>query len=119
MKLIYSSEGAKRASISKHFQIGKPKLKVGGKKYVLPDDIEKCKVTSEQNEMTGGRMLLIILLAITIIGLLLAIPLYFAAKKKRVVMAFKAKDGHEFSVMASDNLETQILNKYSAIGAFG
>ena len=47
MKLIHSSEGAKRASISKHVQIGKPKIKIGGNKYVLPDDIEKSKVTQE------------------------------------------------------------------------
>ena len=43
--------------------IGKPKIKIGGKKYALPDDIEKSKVAQEKNEMTGGRLLVIILLA--------------------------------------------------------
>lgn len=118
MRLISSSEGAKRASISKSFVGGKHVIKVGKNKYKLPDDIEKTKVTQEQNEMTGGRMLLIIILAITIIGLILAIPLYFAGKKKRVVMAFKANDGHTFSVAASNNSEAQMLQQYSALGAF-
>lgn len=118
MKLINSSEGAKRASISKAFVGGKHALKVGKTKYKLPDDIAKTKVTQEQNEMTGGRMLLIILLGVTVIGLILAIPLYFVGKKKRVVMAFQANDGHTFSVAASNNNEASMLQHYSALGTF-
>jgi len=118
VNLISSSEGAKRASISRAFVGGKHVLKVGKTKYKLPDDIEKTKITQEQNEMTGGRMLLIILLGITVIGLILAIPLYFAGKKKRVVMAFKAKDGHTFSVAAANNSEANMLQQYSALGVF-
>ncbi|MEM1438274.1 MAG: hypothetical protein AAF680_00185 [Pseudomonadota bacterium] len=118
MQLVSSSEGAKRASISPTFVGGKHVLKVGGKKYKLPDDIEKTRITQEQNEMTGWRMLLIIILAITVVGILLAIPLYFAGKKKRVVMAIKAKDGHTFSVSASNNKESKMLQQYSGVGVF-
>jgi hypothetical protein len=115
MELITSSSGAKRASLTKTF-MGKDVLKVGKNKFELPNDISKVKVTQEQSEMTGWRMLLIILLAITIIGLILAIPLYFAGKKKRMVMALKAVNGETFSVATSDNNETKILSKYSSIG---
>ena len=118
MKLVSSSWGAKRASISKSFLGGKHVIKAGGKKIKLPDDIAKSTITHEQNEMTGGRMLLIIILAITIIGLILAIPLYFAGKKKRVVMAFKTIEGDTFSVVATTNAETKMLGQYSAIGTF-
>lgn len=118
MKLISSSEGAKRASISKAFIGGKHVIIVGKNEYRLPNDIEKAKVTQEQNEMTGGRMLLIIILGVTIVGLLLVIPLYFAGKKKRVVMAFKANDGHVFSVAAVNNTEAQMVQQYSPLGAF-
>ena len=103
MLLTSSSFKARRASIAKSFLGGKRVIKIGSHKYKLPDDIEKSKMTSEQNEMTGGRMFLIVILAVTIIGLILAIPLYFAGKKKRVVMAFKAKDGETFSVAATNN----------------
>jgi len=118
MELIASSFGAQKASLTKSFVGGKDIIKVGPKKFTLPDDIEKTKVTSEQNEMTGGRMLLIVLLAITLIGLILAIPLYFAGKKKRTTMAFKAKSGDTFTVAASSNSEWKILQKYSGIGVF-
>lgn len=118
MELIASSFGAKKAALAKSFITGKDIIKVGSNKYTLPDDIEKTKITAQQNEMTGGRMLLIILLAITIIGLILAIPLYFAGKKKRMTMAFKAKSGDTFTVAATKNSEWEILQKYSGIGVF-
>ena len=118
MQLTSSSFKARRASISKSFLGGKHVIKAGGKKIKLPDDIAKSTITHEQNEMTGGRMILIIILAITIIGLILAIPIYFFSKKKRVVMAFKTIDGDTFSVVASTNAETKMLEQYSAIGTF-
>ena len=71
-----------------------------------------------QNEMTGGRMFLIILLGVTVAGLLLAIPMYFAGKKKRVVMAFKTNDGDTLSVAATNNAEAKLLQLYSGIGVF-
>lgn len=118
MELVSSTFGAKKASLSKTLLSGKDMLKVGKSKYVLSKDIEKVKISHEQNELTGTRMLLIIILALTVIGLLLAIPMCLAAKKKRVVMAFLANDGESFSIMTSNNKETKILSKYSAIGAF-
>jgi len=117
MKLITASYGAKRASLTRTFT-GKDILKVGKSKFELPKDILKVKITTEKNEMTGLRMLLIIFLAITVIGLILAIPLYFSAKKKRVIMAFKTVNGETFSIATSNNYETKILSKYSSIGIF-
>lgn len=93
-------------------------IKAGGKKVTLPDDAAKTKITLAQSEMTGGRMLLIILLAITVIGLILAIPLYFAAKKKRVNLAIKTKAGDTILVAASNNSEARLLQKYGDIGVF-
>lgn len=117
MRLISSSWDAKRASIYKGF-IGGHVIKVGRKKFKLPDDIAKTKITQEQNEMTGWRMLLIVFFALTIIGIVLAIPLYFVSKKKRLVMAFKSVSGDTFSVVATTNAETKMLQQYSAVGAF-
>ena len=117
MQLLSSSFGAKRARLTKTF-LGKDMLKVGKQKFVLPDDIAKAAMTAEQNEMTGLRMLLILLLSITVIGLILAIPLYFAGKRKRVTMAFKAKSGETFTVAASNNTEAKVIKKYAGIGIF-
>jgi len=120
MELVASSFGAKKASLAKSMMGmgGADIIKVGEKKFNLPNDIEKTKVIIEQNEMTGMRMLFIILLAITVIGLLLAIPLYFASKKKRLTMAMKTKTHETFTVAASNNNESNILQKYSGIGVF-
>ena len=52
------------------------------------------------------------------IGLILAIPLYFAGKRKRVTMAFKAKSGETFTVAASNNTEAKVIKKYAGIGIF-
>ncbi|MCR8922676.1 hypothetical protein NO559_07835 [Dasania sp. GY-MA-18] len=117
MELINSSCGAKRASLSKTL-LGKDVIKVGKQKYVLAEDIIKSKITHSQNEISALRMLVIILLSITVVGLLLAIPLYFMGKKKRATAAFKAKDGTSFSVMSNSSKETAVLNKYSALGVF-
>ncbi|HOW76501.1 MAG TPA: hypothetical protein P5102_04795 [Candidatus Competibacteraceae bacterium] len=81
MKLLACSWDARSASLTKSF-MGHDIIKVGAKKFSLPEDIVKTHVSAEQNEMTALRMLLIIVLAITLIGLLFAIPLYFLSKKK-------------------------------------
>jgi hypothetical protein len=118
MELIASSFDAKKVSLTKSFMGNKDIIKVGKQKFKLPSDIDKSKITFEQNEMTGGRMFLIILLAITVIGLILAIPLYFMGKKKRVTMSFKTKTGETFTVLATNNSESKIIQKYSGIGVF-
>lgn len=118
MELLASSWGAKRASVSKSFVGGKTVIRAGKKKITLPDDVEKTKITLVQNEMTGGRMFLIILLGITLIGLILAIPLYFAGKKKRLTMAIKTKAGDTLTIAASNNAETELLQRYADIGIF-
>ena len=119
MEVITSSWGATRGSVSQSFLGGKTVIKAGGRKITFPDDVEKTKATMVQNEMTGVRMLLIVLLAITLIGLILAIPLYFAGKKKRISLAIKTKDGQTITVAASNNYETKLLQKYVDIGVFG
>ena len=118
VEVITCSWGARKASVSKSFIGNKTVIKAGGKKITLPDDVEKTKVTQEQNEMTAGRMFLILLLAITIFGLVLAIPLYFAGKKKRMTMAIKTKTGDTLMVAASNNYEWGLLAKYAGVGAF-
>ena len=117
MQLLSSSFGAKRARLTKSF-LSKDMLKIGSQKFVLPDDIAKSQMAAEQNEMTGFRMILIILLSITVVGLILAIPLYFVGKRKRVTMVFKSKSGETFTIAASNNSEANVLKKYAGIGIF-
>lgn len=118
MEVITCSWGAKRGSISQSFLGGKTVIKAGGKKITLPDDAVKTKITLAQDEMTAGRMLVIVLLAITVIGLILAIPLYFAGKKKRVNLAIKTRAGDTIMVAASNNNEAKLVQRFGDIGIF-
>ena len=118
MDLIASSSGAKKASLAKSFFGGKDIIRVGDNKFTLPNDIENAKVTAPENELTAARMVLITLLAITLIGLILAIPLYIAGKKERMTMAFRAKSGDTFTLAVSDDSEWDILQQYTGIGVF-
>jgi hypothetical protein len=118
MEVITCSWGARSASASKSFIGNKTVIKAGGRKITLPDDVEKTKVTQEQKEMTGGRAFLIVLLAITVLGLVLAIPLYFAGKKKRMTMAIKTKTGDTLMVATDNNYEWGLLSKYAGLGTF-
>jgi hypothetical protein len=117
MKVITCSWGATRASVTTSFLGGKTVIKAGKRKVTLPDDAAKTQVTQEENEMTAGRVLLIILLAVTVIGLVLAIPLYFAGKRKRVTMVIRTNDGETLHVAATNNREWKLLRGYAGIGA--
>lgn len=117
MQLLSSSFRARSAQLTKTF-LGSDVIKVGNMKFSLPDDIARSQIAGYQDSMTGLRMLLIVILAITIIGIILAIPLYFAAKRKRLNMAFETRDGYTFTVASSSNAESKILQKYAGIGTF-
>lgn len=119
MKLIASSWSAKQASIAKAFVGGTHVIKVGRKKFRLPADIAKTEVAAQQNEMTALRMIVILALALSMVGLVLAIPLYFIAKRKRMTLTVRAKTGETFTVATSRNAEWRMLRQYAGIGALG
>lgn len=115
MILVSSSFGAVSAELTKSFVGSQGMLKVGGKKFILPDDIAKSQISSLEEKMTGFRAFIIVLLAVTTVGLIIAIPLYFAWKKHRVIMKMRGKTGEVFTVGAESNKETAILRKYDGI----
>lgn len=116
MKLISASNGANKVSVTKSFTGGKDVFKVGKLKCEMPKDAARTRLTHEEEKMTFGRMLLLVLLAITVFGLILAIPLYFAFKKKRATLAVKTHDNITFVISAGSNREAKMLKKYSDIG---
>ena len=116
MKLIHASWKARGARLLKSFVGGKDIIKVGRKKIRLPQDIVKAKMGSQAIGLTWIRVLIIVLLGITVVGLVLAIPLFFMFKKKRLTISFETHDGETFSVMATSNREFKRLQAYSAIG---
>jgi hypothetical protein len=118
MELLANSWGSKkrRAVIAKAFIGGDRVLKAGGKKFRLPTDIERSQVGSSQNEMTFWRAVLIVGLSVTVVGIFVAIPLYFAGKRKRMTLSIKAKTGETFTLAAERSSEWRLLQRYAGIG---
>ena len=69
---------------------------VGTKKYKLPKDVETVKLLSKDEKRTVGQLLILILLAVTLIGLILAIPLFIIWKRIDFTVGIKCKDGKKF-----------------------
>ncbi|MDI3489920.1 MAG: hypothetical protein PWP11_1197 [Thauera sp.] len=89
-------------------------LKVSGRVYKLKQDVAQLKLISKDESRSGWTLLLIVLLAITIIGLILAIPLLMSYKKVQAIVAIKLTDGTAFVGMA-DKAEWATLSKYQTV----
>ena len=77
MKIIEGDFVGRKGSITYGFQGPIFEIRLGildTKKYKLPKDIETIKLLNKDEQRTVGQLIIIILLAITLIGLILAIP---------------------------------------------
>lgn len=63
------------------------------KSYRLPQDIESFEVLSNKSFHSFEQWVIMVILALTGVGLLIAIPMYFLAKKKRFTVRLKPKHG--------------------------
>lgn len=110
MKITQGSLAGNRARIVKDIFKGNV-LQVAGKTYVLSSDISELHILSKEESRSAGQMFLILLLGITIIGLIIAIPMLIAHKKIDAQMAIKMTDGTAF-VAHVDRAEWKALLKY-------
>jgi hypothetical protein len=89
-------------------------IKADGEVYKLSDNIKELRLIEKQEEKSLITLFLIILLALTIIGLIFAIPLLMTHKKIKAIVAIKMKSGLAF-VAQADAREWSILSKYQTI----
>lgn len=68
------------------------------KSYRLPQDISSFQLLSYKNFHSFEQWLIMILLAFTGVGLLISIPMYFLAKKKRFTIKIKPKQADDFVI---------------------
>jgi hypothetical protein len=66
-----------------------PQFKLDGKTYQIKKDIEKVQLIKKEESKSAGKMFLILLLGITVIGLIIAIPLLIALEDVQVPDGFK------------------------------
>tara|TARA_Y100001933_G_C18663753_1_gene423915 strand:- start:32 stop:406 length:375 start_codon:yes stop_codon:yes gene_type:complete len=89
---------------------------VGTKKYKLPKDVETVKLLSKDEKRTVGQLLILILLAVTLIGLILAIPLFIIWKRIDFTVGIKCKDGKKF-VAQGDAADWKVIKKFVGLGS--
>lgn len=63
------------------------------KSYRLPQDVGAFEVLSTKNFHSFEQWVIMIVLALTVVGLLIAAPMYFLAKKKHFTVRLKPKHG--------------------------
>jgi len=68
------------------------------KSYRLPQDMRSIELVSKEDYRTFGQWLIMGLLALTVVGLLIAIPLFYFGKKLRFKARFTPKHEPEFIV---------------------
>ncbi len=89
---------------------------VGTKKYKIPKDVETIKLLNKDEKRTVGQLLVIIILAVTLIGLILAIPLFIIWKRIDFTVGIKGKDGKKF-VAQGDASDWKVLKKFVGLGS--
>lgn len=63
------------------------------KSYRLPQDVAAFELLSNKNFHSFEQWIIMVVLALTGVGLLIAVPVYFLAKKKRFTVRLKPKHG--------------------------
>lgn len=113
MKVTQGSLKGKKAYVIRDVFKGDV-LQVAGKTYTLSKDVEEMHVLQKEESKSAVSMILILLLGVTIIGLIIAIPMLIAHKKVLAVVGIKFKDGVAF-VGTADKGEWQTLSKYQPV----
>jgi hypothetical protein len=90
-------------------------VQVGKDTFALPDDIAKMKLLNKEESRSFVQMLGIIILGLTIIGLIIAIPWLAAHKNHGATLGIQTKSGKRF-VFVADNAAWKILKQYVGIG---
>jgi hypothetical protein len=120
MKIIEGDfSGSTGRIIDAVFEGPRLEIKTGmfeSKKYKLPNDIETIKLLNKDEQRTIGQLIILIILAVTIIGLILAIPLFVIWKRIDFTIGVKTKDGKKF-VAQGDANDWKVAKKFIGLGA--
>lgn len=87
-----------------------PVMQISGRTYVLSSDIAELHLLSKEESRSVFRMIVILLLGVTIIGLIIAIPMLIGSKTVDAQVAIRTTDGTAF-VASVDRGEWKLLSK--------
>ena len=89
---------------------------ISATKYKIPKDIETIKLINKDEKRTVWQLIVLIILGITIIGLLLAIPLFVIWKRIDFTIGVKTKDGKKF-IAQGDASDWNVVKKFVGLGS--
>lgn len=81
------------------------------KSYRLPQDISSLQVLTHKNYHSFEQWLIMIILSLTVVGLLISLPMYFLAKKKRFTVRLNPKHANPL-VIEGNKDDWQELKPY-------
>ena len=113
MKITQGSLTGKDARIVKDVFKGYT-LRVGGNTYKLNGDLNQVRLLSKEESRSAGKLFLILLLGVTIVGLVIAIPMMIAHRKVLATVVIRLNDGTAF-VAQADRKEWGLLSKYQTV----
>jgi hypothetical protein len=94
-----------------------PVIQVAGETYSLNKDIRRCKELNKSENRTFMQLIVVVLLAITLIGLPIAILLFILWKKIQFTVGVQTTDGKKFVFESSDRSEYKLISKFYGVGA--
>lgn len=92
-------------------------IQVSGQTYSLSKDLKRCKELSKSENRTFMQLIIVVLLAVTIIGLPIAILLFILWKNIQFTVGVETSDGKKFVFESSDRSEFKLISKYFGLGA--
>lgn len=111
MQITRGKAAGKRGRIVKSFT-GKDLISFGGQKYKLSDTDVSIRCINKEEKKSAAVMFFVALLAITVIGLLLAIPLFIVAGKRQMVTIQIDTPKEKGVIAVVEKEEWKILSKY-------
>lgn len=84
--------------------------------FRIPKDIETLKLLNKDEQRTAGQLAIIIIFAITLYGLIIAIPLFILWKRIDFTIGVKTKDGKKF-IAQGDASDWKLAKKFIGLGA--
>lgn len=82
------------------------------RRYRLAKDFSEVTVTSQDRDVSALRIVIAVLLALTLIGLILAIPLLARSRRPQVTLVLKTHDGDVLRVHTRDRKDWAVLSRY-------
>ncbi len=109
MKVTQGDFQGKRGRVYRSI-LGKPTVKIAGESLVLGRDFKTVKLLTKEERRGFLTMVFILVLGVTLIGLIIAIPWFVVSKKVQATVGFETNDGKRF-VAVTDKAEWAILSE--------